>query len=144
MSAGEPVMKQKKPTRKKSPDWLPDRHKFRKIYLSPPGGCGRPFLILPPDPDQLDNVQQVIQGIGAIPKLMLPPHPGGHRQEKELVNVRAGQGDPGTGVFPSSFDCPAPKKPERLQAIPSSSNFIQEGVSCSSSGYPHSDPVMTG
>jgi len=110
---------------------------------SPPGGFGRPFLVLPPDPDQLRNIQQVIQGIGSVPELVLLPEPGGHRQEQEFVDVRAGYRDIGAVVLPGP-DCPAPKKPDRLQEIPSSRSFMQEGVSCSSSGYPHSDPVITG
>ena len=74
---------------------------------------------------------------------MLFPEPGGYRQEQELVDVRAGYGAVSAGVA-FSPDCPPPKKPDRLQAIPSSRSFMQVGVSCSSSGYPHSDPVITG
>ena len=90
-------------------------------------------FIFPSYPDQLRNIQQVIQGIGAVPKLMLFPVAGGHRQKQELVDVRAGQGDIGASPLPDP-DCPPPKKPDRLQAMPSSSSFMQEGVSCSSSG----------
>ena len=32
-----------------------------------------PDLILMPDPDQLHDIQQVVQGIGAVPELMLFP-----------------------------------------------------------------------
>ena len=98
-----------------------------------PGGFGRPFFIFPSHPDQLRNVQQVIQRIGAVPEFMLPPHPGGYRQEEELIDVRAGQGDV-SAVAVSVPDPPSPKKPDRLQAMPSISSLMQERVSCSSSG----------
>ncbi len=90
-------------------------------------------FVFPSHPDQLRNIQQVVQGIGPVPELMLFPVAGGYRQVQELVDVRAGQGDEGAGVLPAP-GCPAPKKPDRLQAIPSSSSFMQEGVSCSNSG----------
>ena len=99
-----------------------------------PGGFGRPSFVFPPHPDQLRDIQQVVQGISPVPKLMLLPHPGGHGQEQELVDVRAGQGDVAAVPASGPFDCPSPKKPERLQAIPSSRSFMQAGVSCSSSG----------
>ena len=86
-----------------------------------------------PHLDQLRRVQQIIHGIGPVPELMLFPHPSRYREEEELVDVRAGYGDVSAGAV-SALDCPPPKKPDRLQAIPSSSNFMQEGVSCSSSG----------
>ena len=107
------------------------------------GGFGRPFFVFPLHPDQFHNIQQVIQGIGSVPELMLFPVAGSHGQEKKLVDVRAGYGAVSAGAA-SGLDRPPPKKPDRLQAIPSSSSFIQVGVSCSSSGYPHSLPVMTG
>ena len=47
------------------------------------------FFILPPYPDQLRDIQQVVQGIGPVPELMLAPVPRRHRQEQELVNIRA-------------------------------------------------------
>ena len=90
-------------------------------------------MILITHPDQFRDVQQVVQGIGAVPELMLFPVAGGYRQEQELVDVRAGQGDIGAGVLPAP-GCPAPKKPDKLQEIPSSRSFIQDGVSYSSSG----------
>ena len=91
-------------------------------------------FVFPSHPDQLNNIQQIVQGIGAVPELMLFPVAGGYRQEQELVDVRAlyraVSGWPDSG--PS--DCPAPKKPDKLQAIPSSRSFMQDGVSYSSSG----------
>ena len=96
--------------------------------------CGSsPGFVFLSHPDQLRDIQQVIQGIGPVPELMLAPIPRCHRQEQELVNVRAGYGDEGAGALPDP-GCPPPKKPERLQAIPSRSSFMQEGVSYSSSG----------
>ena len=89
------------------------------------------------------DVKEIPEGVGAVPELMLPPHPGSHRQKEKFVDVRAGYGDVSARAV-SPFDCPPPKKPDRLQAIPSSSSFIQVGVSYSSSGYPHSFPVITG
>ena len=111
--------------------------------VSFPGSFGCPGVVFHPYPDQLRDIQQVVQGIGAVPQLMLAPEALRHRQEQELVNVRAGQGEI-SGLPCSVPDPPSPKKPERLQATPSSSSFMQEGVSCSSSGYPHSPPVITG
>ena len=54
-----------------------------------PGRFGGPFFIFPSHPDQLGNIQQAVQCIGPVPELVLPPEPGGHRQEQEFVNVRA-------------------------------------------------------
>ena len=114
--------------------------KTRKLC---PDCISSPGFVFPSHPDQLDNIQQIIQGIGPVPELMLLPHPGGHGQEEKLVDVRAAygavEGAAGGEVRPLP-----PKKPERLQEIPSSRSFRQEGVSCSSSGYPHSGPVITG
>ena len=113
------------------------------VIVSRPDCVSSPGFVFPSHPDQLGNVQQVVQGIGAVPELVLLPQSLRHRQEQELIDVRAGQGQVAAGAA-SAFDPPAPKKPERLQLIPSSSSFMQEGVSCSSSGYPHSGPVITG
>ena len=122
---------------------MPTSQKSRNIFLLP-GRFHGPVFVFPADPDHLRDIQQVVQGIGAVPELMLPPEAGGHRQEQELVDVRANyravSGRPDSGPL----DCPSPKKPDRLQEIPSSRSFIQDGVSCSSSGQPHSLPVMTG
>ena len=119
-----------------------ERTLTRNIYLLP-DGFRRPVFVFPPDPDQLRDVQQVIQGIGAVPELVLPPVPLRHGQEQKFIDVRAGQGDV-SAVPVFSLNPPSPKKPERLQAMPSISSFMQAGVSCSSSGYPHSGPVITG
>ena len=114
-----------------------------KLLKSYPGGISRPFFISPAYPDQLRDIQQVIQGIGAVPEFVLAPVSLRHGQEQELIDIRAGQGDVSAVPF-FSLNPPSPKKPERLQAMPSISSFMQEAVSCCSSGYPHSGPVITG
>ena len=100
-------------------------------------------LVFPAHFRQLRDIQQVIQGIGPVPELVLFPVSQGHRQEQELIDVRAGYGDvvasAGGAIRP-----PSPKKPSSAQAISSSTSFMQETVSCFSSGQPHSDPVITG
>ena len=53
-------------------------------------GFHSPGLVFIPDTNQLGDIQQIVQGIGTVPELMLAPHAGGHRQEEELVDVRAG------------------------------------------------------
>ena len=98
-----------------------------------PGSLSCPGFVFPFHPDQFRNIQQVVQGIGPVPELMLFPVSLRHRQEQEFVNVRAGQGDVAAGAL-SGPDCPPPKKPDRLQAIPSSRSFMQVGVSCRISG----------
>ena len=90
-------------------------------------------FVFPSHPDHFRDIQQVVQGIGPVPELMLFPVAGGHGQEQELIDVRAGYGAVSAGAV-SPFDCPPPKKPDRLQAMPSSRSFMQVGVSCSSSG----------
>ena len=105
-----------------------------EVRFSRPRSISCAGFVYPPHPDQLRDIQQVVQGIGPVPELMLPPETGGYRQKEELVDVRAGQGDVGAGGFPSGPDCSSPKKPDRLQAMPSSSSFMQDGVSYSSSG----------
>ena len=57
-----------------------------------------PVLILPPDADQLHGVQEIIQGVGAIPELMLTPQAGGDREKEECVNIRRLDGK--VGYFP--------------------------------------------
>ena len=97
------------------------------------GRFSGPDFIFPFYADQFRNIQQVIQRIGAVPEFMLLPHPGGYRQEEEFIDVRAGQGDV-SAVAVSVPDPPSPKKPARLQAMPSISSLMQDRVSCSSSG----------
>ena len=94
-----------------------------------PGRFHGPDFIFSPDPDQLDNIQQVVQGIGAVPELVLFPEAGGHRRKQEFIHVRAGYGDIAGG---SGGDVrpPSPKKPDRLQEMLSAVSFIQETVSC--------------
>ena len=110
---------------------------------SHPGGFGRPVFIFPPDPDQLHDVQQVIQGIGPVPELMLLPEPQGYREEQKFVQVRACCGAV-FGAADREADPPSPKKPERVQMASSMVSFRQVAVSCSSSGQAQEEPCITG
>ena len=115
----------------------------QRAFLSLLADFRRAGLILPPDPDQLDNIQQVIQGIGPVPQLILFPESQRDRQEKEFVQVRAGCGDEvasaGREIGP-----PSEKKPRNVQRASSKVNFRQVAVSCSSSAQLQEDPCMTG
>ena len=115
----------------------------QRAFLSLLAGFRRAGLILPPDPDQLDNIQQVIQGIGSVPQLMLFLESQRHRQEEELVQVRAGCRDeadsPGREVGP-----PSEKKSRNVQRASSKVNFRQVAVSCSSSAQLQEAPCMMG
>ena len=102
-----------------------------------------PNLILMPDPDQLDSVQQIVQGIGAVPEFVLFPHPGSDRQKQEFIQVRAGGGDE-LGAAGREADPPSPKKPDSVQRASSRVSFRQEAVSCSSSGQDQDAPCITG
>ena len=105
-----------------------------KTFVNSSGlGIHSPSLIFISHPDQLRNVQQIIQGIGPVPEFMLFPHPHCYREEEELVDVRAF----GRGVVASAggeSGPPSPKKPSSAQVISSRTSFIQETVSCLSSG----------
>ena len=97
------------------------------------------FVILRQEPFP----EEVAEGVGAIPEFMLLPEAVGDGEEEKFVEVRglkayeagrsAGEADPAAG-----------KKSERVQAMPSSVSFRHAAASCSSSGQPHSGPVMTG
>ena len=113
------------------------------IYFLLPGRFHGPVFIFPPDLDQLGNVQQVVQGVGAVPELMLPPEPQGYREEQEFVHIRAGYGEV-AGASGGGFGPPPSKKPDRLQEITSTVSRRQETGSCSSSGQDQEDPCMTG
>ena len=108
-----------------------------------PGSFRCPDFIFPPDPDQLGDVQQVVQGIGAVPELMLPPEAEGDREKEELVQVRAGGGDE-IGAAGREVGPPSPKKPDSVQRASSRVSFKQAAVSCSSSGQDQDAPCMTG
>ena len=121
---------------------ISDSALFRNIY-SLPDGFRRPVFVFPLDPDQLRDVQQVIQGIGAVPEFMLFPEAGGHRQEQKFVQVRAGGGQV-SGAAGPEVGPPSPKKPESVQTASSSTSFRQVTGSCSSSGQDQEDPCITG
>ena len=94
-----------------------------------------PPLILCSDPEQLHRVQQVIQGIGAIPELMLAPEAGGHREEGQLVQIR---GVGGEIIRRAAYEAgpPSGKKSCSVQASTSWVRRKQVMVSNSSSGRP--------
>ena len=115
----------------------------QRAFLSLLAGFRRAGLILPPDPDQLDNIQQVIQGIGSVPQLVLFPESQGDRQEEELVQVRAGCWDEVTSAG-RDIGPPSPKKPRRVQRASSKVNFRQVAVSCSNSAQLQEAPCMMG
>ena len=108
-----------------------------------PGRFHGPDFIFPLHPDQLHDIQEVVQGVGAVPELMLFPEPGGYRGEEELVHIRAGYGEV-AGASSGDAGPPPPKKPDRLQEIPSIVSRRQEAGSCSSSGQDQDAPCMTG
>ena len=103
----------------------------------------RPIFIFRPDADELGDVEEVAEGVGAIPEFMLLPEAVGDGEEEKFVEVRglkayeagrsAGEADPAAG-----------KKSESVQAMLSSVSFRHAAASCSSSGQPHSGPVITG
>jgi hypothetical protein len=49
-------------------------------------------LILFSHPDQLHDIQQVVQGKSSVPELVLFPQAFRHRKKQEPVDVRARQG----------------------------------------------------
>ena len=108
-----------------------------------PGRFRCPDFIFPPDPDQLGDVQQVVQGIGAVPELMLFPETEGDREKEELVQVRCCYGDE-IGAAGREVGPPSPKKPDSVQRTSSRVSFRQVAVSCSSSGQDQEAPCITG
>ena len=102
-----------------------------------------PNLILMPDTDQFHDVQQIVQGIGAVPEFMLAPEAEGDREKEKLVQVRGGCGDE-VGAAGREADPPSPKKPDSVQRVSSRVSFRQEAVSCSSSGQDQDAPCITG
>ena len=82
--------------------------------------------------DHFHCIQQVIQRIGSVPKLVLPPHAGHHRQEGKLIHVRAFS-DQESGVPGCEPEAPPPKKPSSVQSTSSIVSFRQVATSCSNS-----------
>ena len=95
-------------------------------------GVQRTGFIFPPHPDELHGVEEIVEGVGPVPKLVLPPHPGGDWQEDELIHVRA-FGDQESGVAGWEPEAPPPKKPSSVQSTSSMVSFRQVATSCSSS-----------
>ena len=95
----------------------------------------RPPLILRRDLQQLHRVQQVVQRIGTVPELMLPPEAGGHREEGQLVDVRRFGRKKGRRAAQEGRP-PSEKKSCSVQASTSWVRRKQVMVSNSSSGRP--------
>ena len=120
------------------------RDNFRFITsMSFPYCFHRPIFILPFHPDQFNNIQQVVQGIGSVPKFMLFPESHGDRQKRELIQVRAGCWDEVTSAG-RELDPTSEKKPCSVQMASSKVNFRQVAVSCSSSAQLQEDPCIMG
>ena len=94
---------------------------------------GSTILIFPTDADQLHGVEEIVEGVGAVPELMLAPEAGGDREKKEFVQVR-GFGGQEAGVSGREVDPASPKKPFSVQRTSSRVSFRQVAVSCCSSG----------
>ena len=90
-----------------------------------PCGFRRPVLILPSDPDQLGDIQQIIQGVGAVPELMLLPEAQGDREEEKLIQVRAGGGVESDAAG-REVDPPSPKKPVSVQSGTEGRSFLSQ------------------
>ena len=95
----------------------------------------RPPLILRRDLEQLHRVQQIVQGIGTVPELMLPPKTGGHREESQLVDIRRFGRKKGRRAAQEGRP-PSGKKSCSVQASTSWVRRKQVMVSNSSSGRP--------
>ena len=107
-------------------------------------GCFHgPGVVFGADLDQLDRVKEVVEGIGAVPELVLPPEAEGDREEEKRIQVRGLRrqeaGLPGGEAGPLSA-----KKPSRLQTISRTARVKAETVSYSSSDQLHSPICMTG
>ncbi len=103
----------------------------------PPSVClclfGRARPVLRPHPDHLHDIEQIVQGVGAVPQLMLAPEAGGDRNKQELVDVRGFGGQVLRGAA-SEGEPLSPKKPSRVKSAASSVRRRQAAASCSSSG----------
>ena len=95
----------------------------------------RPPLVFCHDLQQLHRIQQVVQGIGAVPELMLPPETGGHREEGQLVDIRRFGRKKGRRAAQEDRP-PSGKKSCSVQASTSWVRRKQVMVSNSSSGRP--------
>ena len=95
-------------------------------------GVQRPGFIFSPHPDELHGVEEIVEGVGSVPELVLPPQAGGDRQEGKLIHVRA-VCDQESGVPGRESEAPAPKKPSSVQSTSSIVSFRQVATSCSNS-----------
>ena len=103
----------------------------------------RPPLILRSDLQQLHHIQQVIQGIGAVPELMLTPEAGGHREKGQLIDIRRFGRKKGRRAAQEGRP-PSGKKSCSVQASTSWVRRKQVMVSNSSSGRPQQPSLNTG
>ena len=76
---------------------------------------GSPEFIFPSDPNQLNDIEQIIQRVGTVPELVLAPEAGGHGKEGQLVEVRGLGGEKG-GRRAQEGCPPAGKKSSSVQA----------------------------
>ena len=102
-----------------------------------------PVFVLPADADQLHGVEEIVQGIGPVPQLVLPPEAGGDGQEEKFVQVRALGGQEFASAVREA-EPPSPKKPSSVQRTSSRVSWRQVTGSWESSGQDHSPRVMTG
>ena len=100
-------------------------------------------LVFCHDLQQLHRVQQVVQGIGAVPELMLTPEAGSHREEGQLVNIRRFGRKKGRRAA-QEVRPPSGKKSCSVQASTSWVRRKQVIVSNSSSGRPQQPSLNTG
>ena len=103
----------------------------------------RPALVFPGDLEQLRRVQEIVQGIGSVPQLVLAPEAGRHGKEQKFIQVRRfrrkkGQSQ-GRQAGPFSG-----KKPARAKFITSWVSRRHGTVSYSSSGRAQQSSEKTG
>ena len=103
------------------------------------GSC----VIFIPDTDQLHGVQEVVEGVGAVPEFVLLPEAGGHREEEEFIQVR-GFGGQEAGRASGEVGPLSPKKPSRVQRATCRVSFRALTASYSSSLQDHSPICITG
>ena len=101
-----------------------------------------PQFVLPGNLDQLDGIQQIIQGTGSSPELVLFPHACRDRQEEEGIQIH-GLGREEGALPGDESEGLSGKKPSREKAITSRVSFKQAIVSVSISGTPQHPSFQT-
>ena len=61
----------------------------RQGFLYLPHGFHIEAFIFLPDLQYFQDIQQIIQGIGPVPELVLLPETGGNRKEQDLIHIHA-------------------------------------------------------